>query len=80
MDGTCVSGSSSGQAVGFDPGGLSHFCRANPGHCEIQRPPTEAAYTDIPILDSRPSPEASGTSQAARITDSEQQKRLVAGA
>jgi hypothetical protein len=25
-----VSGSSSGQAVGFDPGGLSHFCRANP--------------------------------------------------
>jgi hypothetical protein len=30
MDGTGVSGSSSGQAVGFDPGGLSHFCRANP--------------------------------------------------
>jgi hypothetical protein len=43
MDGTGVSGSSSGQAVGFDPGGLSHFCKANPGHCEIQRPPTEAA-------------------------------------
>jgi hypothetical protein len=29
MSGTGVSGSSSGQAVGLDPGGLSHF-RENP--------------------------------------------------
>jgi hypothetical protein len=35
MDGTGVSGSSSGQAVGFDPGGLSHL-QSKSGLCEIQ--------------------------------------------
>jgi hypothetical protein len=57
MDGTGVSGSSSGQAVGFDPGGLSHFGRANPATVKFRGRQMRRPIPTFPILDSRPSSE-----------------------
>jgi hypothetical protein len=42
MGGTGVSGSPSEKAVGFDPGGLSHF-QGKSGHCLFPKPGSKPA-------------------------------------